>query len=160
MPDMMRNDREIAERKLIDAVWEGAQYCHVAMIEKGTPYVLPMNFAYDGRNIFLHSAREGLKIAALRANPLLCVQAEHDVELVRKGPPCSWGMHYRSAIARGMARFLEDAEERHAALTLIARKYGWEQRTPFPEAMLARVCVICMDIEEMSGKQFPAQMSS
>ncbi len=44
-------------------------------IAAGWPYVTPVNYYFDGEDIFIHSA-PGKKIDALRANPRICLQVD------------------------------------------------------------------------------------
>ncbi|HKX33006.1 MAG TPA: pyridoxamine 5'-phosphate oxidase family protein [Blastocatellia bacterium] len=56
----------------------------------GAPYVVPVNYYFDGEDIYVHSL-PGRKIEALRANPSACLQ----VDEIRDA------YHWRSVIAYG-----------------------------------------------------------
>ena len=56
---MRRRDQEITDREEIDTIIRDARVFHLAMAESGGPYVLPLNFGYDGACIYFHSATEG-----------------------------------------------------------------------------------------------------
>ena len=57
---MRRNDREITDRRDIDEIIKRCRVCHLAMCDDGQPYVVPLNFGYDGRFLFFHTASEGI----------------------------------------------------------------------------------------------------
>src|SRR5262245_39003501 len=44
-------------------------------IAAGWPYVVPVNYYFDGRDIYIHSL-PGKKLDALRVNPRVCLQAD------------------------------------------------------------------------------------
>src|SRR5262249_33579945 len=44
-------------------------------IADGVPYVVPINYVFDGENIYSHSLA-GTKIDALRLNPAACLQVD------------------------------------------------------------------------------------
>lgn len=154
---MRRKDKEITDRATIDAILREAAICHVAMICENRPYVVPMNFGYDGRAIYLHSAASGTKIDALRANPQVCVQAGCGMELIRGETACAHTMRYKSVIANGRAVFLDEIEDKRSALICIASKYAGALATEFPDAALQRIALLRVEIETISGKQSPAR---
>ena len=61
------------------------------------PYAVPINYVYDGEHIYLHSAKQGHKIDALKRNPKmsLCVVAQGDIV------PEEFTTYFRSAIVFG-----------------------------------------------------------
>lgn len=46
----------------------------------GLTYVVPINYAYDGRAVYAHS-NDGLKLRLLRANPNVCVEVDQVSDL-------------------------------------------------------------------------------
>lgn len=79
---MRRKDKEIVSRAECDAVLNEAQVAHVAMVDGEKPYVVAMNFSYDGRALYLHCAKEGRKLEILARNPNVCIGAETGVRFV------------------------------------------------------------------------------
>jgi nitroimidazol reductase NimA-like FMN-containing flavoprotein (pyridoxamine 5'-phosphate oxidase superfamily) len=67
-------------REAVDALLERARAGHIACTEGQQPYVTPFSFGYDRVHIY-GFATMGRKIAALRANPLVCVAAQEAVNL-------------------------------------------------------------------------------
>jgi nitroimidazol reductase NimA-like FMN-containing flavoprotein (pyridoxamine 5'-phosphate oxidase superfamily) len=75
------------------------------------PYVVPVNYAFDGDNIYVHSLM-GRKLEALRANPKACVQVDEVLD----------EYHWYSAIAFGTYGEITDPGERQRAVrSLLAR---------------------------------------
>lgn len=114
------------------------------------PYAVPVNYAYDGISIYIHSAAQGHKIDALKRNPKcsLCIVDKDDVI------PEEFTSYFRSVIVFGKAHFVESTDEKIAALRLLGDKYspGID-----PEAEIARfiksVCIVRIDIDSVTGKE-------
>ncbi|MCK9363549.1 MAG: pyridoxamine 5'-phosphate oxidase family protein [Syntrophales bacterium] len=149
---MRRADKEITERKLIDSIIHKSLACRIAMCDGKMPYVIPMSFGYDGKNIYLHSAKEGRKIEILKGNPLVCFEFETDCEVLPTPRACSFTMRYKSVIGFGNACFLEDIEERSAALRTIISQYT-DKIVALSENDLEKITIIRIDIEQITGKQ-------
>lgn len=49
--------------------------CRIACIDGKFPYIVPLNYFYDGKYIYAQS-QEGKKIKALRKNPNVCIQVD------------------------------------------------------------------------------------
>jgi hypothetical protein len=149
---MRRAEREIKDREAIEDILRKATVCRLAVCSEDVPYIVPLNFGYESDRLYFHSAPEGRKIAALKANPQVCFEVDIDAELVSAGKPCGWTVRYRSVIGFGRARLLEDAAEKKRALDIIVGHYD---RGPFeyPEKAIAEVAVVEVEIESLTGKQ-------
>ena len=70
---MRRSDREITDLPEILSIINGCKVIHLAMIDDGEPYLLPLNFGYACENgafsFFCRSAREA-EVFAIRADKL------------------------------------------------------------------------------------------
>ncbi|MBP1928821.1 nitroimidazol reductase NimA-like FMN-containing flavoprotein (pyridoxamine 5'-phosphate oxidase superfamily) [Methanolinea mesophila] len=146
---MRRGERERNDPAWIAEVLRDARVCRVAFAGP-EPYVVPLCFGYEENRIYLHSAPEGKKMDLFSGNPKVCVEFETGVELVTGGPPCDWGMKYRTVISSGTARLVEDEDEKLRALSLIAKHYG--AKGTITPGMAGKVAVIRIDLEEVSGK--------
>lgn len=116
----------------------------------GSPYAVPVNYVYDGEHIYLHSANQGHKIDALRANPRmsLCVVAQGGIV------PDEFTTYFRSAIAFGTARFVDDEAEKAEALRKLCDKYS-PGLDPAHEIarFIKTVAIIKITITRLTGKQ-------
>lgn len=77
----------------------------LACIADGEPYVVPINYFFDGENIYMHSLA-GKKIAALRSNPRACLQVDEIED----------PYHWRSVIAYGNYEEISDEQERERVM--------------------------------------------
>ena len=57
-----------------------ARLCRVAYVHEGQPYIIPMCCAYDNNYLYSFSTH-GQKTTWMRANPLVCVEAEEVTSL-------------------------------------------------------------------------------
>lgn len=149
---MRRKDREITDREEMELILNAAPVCRLGMANAGEPYVVPVCFGYEDGSIYVHSAPEGEKIAILAKNPRVCVEVDLTSGPIPDENPCAWEMRYKSVICSGNAVFLTENEEKKKALTCILRHYGADPH-PFTESSLAKVCVIRIDVDTMTGKK-------
>ncbi len=153
---MRRADKAVTDQKEIEAILREAQVCRIAMCDRSEPYVVPVCFGYEDRKLYFHSAAEGKKIEALRANPRVCFEVEVDVEVRLGKVPCGSGVRYRSVIGRGRAELIEDEDEKRRALDVLMRHYGGEfldyARSPAAAAAMKKIAVVRIAVEEMTGK--------
>lgn len=148
---MRRSDREISDRAELDAMLRRENVLHLGLCDGAEPYVVPMNYGYDGTALYLHSALEGRKIEALRANPRVCFTVTAEQQVVPSDVPCGWSVKYRSLIGYGTATLLETAEEKAAGLAALMRQFT-DKSFQFPSEALAKTAVIRIEISEMTGK--------
>ena len=149
---MRRKDKEISDKAIMESIIRDSRVCRIALCDGDRPYVVPMCFGYDGRNIFLHSAREGRKIDILKRNPNVCFEFESGCEVKHADKPCSFSMRYRSVMGSGKACFLVDAEERQQAMQLIIGQYT-DKTFVMGDNELKGITIIRIDIDEITGKQ-------
>ena len=142
-----------------------APVAFLALVDRGRPYVVPMNFAYEpddgptagagdppGRLVF-HSG-PGRKTAALEADPHVCVALSADESFVQGPTPCKDGFSFRSVLVEGQATLLDDPGERDRALRAIVAKHDPAGAAkPFDEAVLARTLVYAVEIETVSYRE-------
>ena len=150
---MRRNEREINDREEMEAIIQRAQVCRIGLSEKDVPYIVPMDFGYEGNCLYFHCASEGKKLDMIRQNSKVCFEMDIDHQMVKPaGRPCEWSAKYRSVIGFGKAFIIEDLQEKSAALNIITRHYGGD-RYDFSEKELERVGIIKIEISSMTGKK-------
>jgi uncharacterized protein len=85
-------------------------YGHLACSLDDRPYVVPTNFAYEGKFIYVYTT-EGMKTNIIDTNPHVCLQVE---EIVDSG-------EWQSVVVEGDAERITDPSERELALKLVRR---------------------------------------
>lgn len=153
---MRRKDREIIDVEEIEDIIKQALICDVAMCRDSQPYLVTMNFGFDEKYIYLHSAAEGLKIDILKENPLVCISFVQDAQFVPSLIPCESTMKYKSVVAFGRAEFITERDEKQKALAYIIKHYYRqvdEKRLTFSEYDQEKYMVLKVKIERISGKK-------
>jgi nitroimidazol reductase NimA-like FMN-containing flavoprotein (pyridoxamine 5'-phosphate oxidase superfamily) len=147
---MRRADRLVTDRAAIDDVLRRAEILHVAMTGADGPYVVPVNFGYDGRALYIHCATAGHKLDVLAADPRVCFETCVDVRIV-PGDGCEWGARFRSVVGFGTATLLDDEAEKGYGLGVLVSQYSGRPET-VPAADARGVAVLRIDISSMTGK--------
>jgi uncharacterized protein len=148
---MRRSDREIKDRKAIDDVIRRCRVCHLAMCDDGQPYVVPLNFGYDGRFLYFHSALEGKKIDITKRNNRVGFGFDILHEIIQAKHACDWGAKYESVVGSGTAEIVDALEAKREALECIMGQYG-SDAGDFPEETLKKTLIFRVLIVEISGK--------
>lgn len=155
---MRRHEREITEFGPLVDILARSDYMTLSFADGNTPYAVPVNFGFeadeDARRVvlYVHGAREGTKLDFIRRNPRTAFAAVADAEPAPGAVPCAWSEYYESVCGTGEAHLVEDEAEKRAALMCILRKHGYTGSADFPDAALATVCVIRIDVSEITGK--------
>jgi len=152
---MRRTEQEITQPSEIDEIIAEADVCRLGMSDGDQPYTLPVNFGYKPGTFFIHGAGSGRKIDVLKANPKVCIEIDlpTGVEEDSERRACNYGYGYRSIIAEGTARFIDDTEEKREALSIIVKKYDPDNDCDFPGANLSRTIVIAVDVAKLTAKR-------
>jgi nitroimidazol reductase NimA-like FMN-containing flavoprotein (pyridoxamine 5'-phosphate oxidase superfamily) len=124
----------------------------MALCKDGQPYVIPLNFGYDGKYLYFHSADEGNKIEIIRQNNRIGFEFDILHEIITEEMPCEWGTRYESVVGTGVAEFIDSHQEKSKALECILRQYGGSFNE-FKEAAIAKVTIIRVTISSISGKE-------
>jgi len=145
----------------INDVLESAKVGRLGLYDAGYPYVVPVNFAFETGHIYFHSADVGTKIELMKENPSVCFEVDQYIKTVDASNVCGYDTAYRSVIAFGKARILEDAEEKAKALRLIVSKYARPEEARKLETRIveahrsshgSRTVVVDILIQQMTGK--------
>jgi nitroimidazol reductase NimA-like FMN-containing flavoprotein (pyridoxamine 5'-phosphate oxidase superfamily) len=146
----------------IENIIRGCEYCNLAMIDQnGFPYVVPMNFGYNEGYIYLHSSKQGRKIGILKSSPNVCLSfsTDHQLRWQNEDVACSYSMRFRSVIAFGKAKFVEDLDCKRSALEIIMKQYS-QRQFRFNEPAVKDVAVIQVVIEKIEGRVYGYETST
>jgi uncharacterized protein len=155
---MRRKDREVSDQEGIKSIIDKCKVCHLAMVDKGMPYVVPLNFGYeiedDNLILFFHSAKTGRKIDILRENNAVCFEMACEGKLSDIKDPCNAGYYFESVIGFGRVEFIEEVPEKGRALTLLM-KHQSDRDFTFTEKQADSVCVFKVVSTDYAGKRKP-----
>jgi uncharacterized protein len=155
---MRRADKEITDTGELHRILDEALVLHLGMVDDGRPYVVPLNFAREGDELWLHCAAEGRKLRCLRRHSDVCVLVERVFEVTEGPSACGdWTSHYESVIGFGTAVVVDDEEHRLRGLRAIMGKYSGRQDWQFSAATLAKTVIVRVDLDSLTGKRSPAK---
>ena len=150
---MRRKDKEIQDRNLIDQVIDRAQICRLGLCKDNQPYVIPISFGYDGVSIYLHTAREGMKLDYISANNRVCFEMEYDVKTISdETNSCEWSQSFYSVIGFGAIHQVTGLEGKTRALNHIMKHYSGRE-WDFNERSFDKIKVWEIKISQISGKK-------
>jgi hypothetical protein len=149
MRSMRRADHRMPPAECA-ALLERAEVLRLGLVDSDGPYVVPVNFGFDGERIWVHGPLEGRRIDAIAADPRVCFEADEG-EIVRAARPCGFTSRFASVIGYGTARLLEGASEKRRGLDAIMRHYG-STGEGIPDEKLAITSVVEISIESLEGK--------
>src|SRR5437870_10452693 len=90
------------------ALLQREYFGHLGCAHDGRPYVVPMNYAYDGKELYFFTTH-GMKTQFIDANPLVCLQVEEIKD----------STHWRSVMVIGRAEKLTKKDDTERAMKLI-----------------------------------------
>ena len=139
-------------------ILDNSKVVHIGMIDGDEPYVVPMNYGYtleDGKlTLWLHCAKRGRKLDALKANNKVFFEMECGLQPFDGDIACRYGISYSSIMGRGTAEIIEDVEVKKAALTqLMKTQTGMD--FDFEDKMASIVSIIRIDTIEFTAKHRP-----
>jgi nitroimidazol reductase NimA-like FMN-containing flavoprotein (pyridoxamine 5'-phosphate oxidase superfamily) len=150
LPERGHYDRETIYRILDEAL-----ICHVGFVEKGQPFVIPINFARLEDTIVLHGAKASRLLKHIEAGHPVCVTATLVDGLVLARSVFHHSVNYRSVVLFGKGRPVVEEQEKLAALKAITEHLipgRWQEaRLPNRKEMNA-TRVVSIQIEEASAK--------
>lgn len=151
-----RRELEVTDLNEIKRILDTCKVVHVAMVDDGKPYMVPMNYGYtleDGKlTLYLHGATKGRKLDVMRKNPDVFVEMECDLMPFAGDLACQYGMAYASIMGEGKAVFVEDPEAKMEAMSILMKSQTGKDFT-FNERLVSIVTVIRIDVEEFTAKK-------
>lgn len=150
---MRRKDKQIDNREIIDKIIKESLVCRIALSKNDLPYIVPVSFGYDGKYIYVHTAKEGKKIDYLNLNSHVCFEFDINVKTIEhESVACKWTTSYQSVIGFGKMTEINQFDEASHALNQIMLQYSgkkWEMT----QKMLSTVKMWKIKIEEINGKE-------
>ena len=93
------------------ALLERQSFGHLGCARDNRPYVVPMNYAYNGSELYFFTT-QGMKTRFIDANPEVCLQVEE----------VSDSTHWRSVMVTGKAEHITGDEHMQDAMKLITQR--------------------------------------
>jgi nitroimidazol reductase NimA-like FMN-containing flavoprotein (pyridoxamine 5'-phosphate oxidase superfamily) len=93
------------------ALLQRESFGHLGCARDNRPYVVPMHYAYDGKELFFFTT-QGMKTQYIDANPKVCLQVEEIKDSTR----------WRSVMVIGSATEITKKEETQRAMKFITER--------------------------------------
>ena len=159
LPQVRRKDKLMSEeqaREFIVSAYSGT----VATVgPDGWPYAVPLLYVWMNGEIWLHNTRvTGHFRRNIEHEARVCFVVEEPGEIFPYGRfECDTSIAYRSVVAFGRVRIIEDTPQKAAFFDAFMAKYNnpdWVRPQGF-YPRLDQVTVYAMAIERMTGKETP-----
>jgi nitroimidazol reductase NimA-like FMN-containing flavoprotein (pyridoxamine 5'-phosphate oxidase superfamily) len=161
---MMQTDRTVLRRmpkrgshdlKDVYAILDAAFLAHVGFNVNGQPFVIPTLYGREGDNLYLHGSAASRMLRELESGAPVCVTVTLVDGLVLARAAFHHSMNYRSVVAFGTARKIDDAAQKTHALRVISENViagRWNDvRCPSGKELKA-TAILEFAIEEASAK--------
>lgn len=120
--------------------------------DEGYPYTVPVNYAYAHGVVYIHCAKAGHKLDAIRQNSKVSFCVIDQDEIV----PEELTTYFRSVVAFGQASEVIDDDEKRQAMLLLSKKYAphlEEKGKTAIEKEWKILSVLKIQIEHATGKE-------
>ena len=152
---MRRTDREITDLNIIKGILDDSKVIRITMFDDEYPYIVPLCFGYEitgnGMDIYLHCAKEGMKLDLIKKNNHVSFEVDDFVrtQIMHYGITA----RYRSVIGSGDATILDSDEDKRHGLQLILNQYGYQDYDLSNCKTFDFTTVIRIHVKEFHGKK-------
>ena len=151
--EMRRKRQQMPESEAVAILERGSHGVLAVLGDGGYPYAVPISYVYEDGKIYMHCAKSGHKLDAVRA----CEKASFCVVDQDEVVQAEFTSHYRSAIAFGRIREITDDAEKRRTVALLARKYCPDlpqaEHDKAMERAWAPLNMLELTIEHLTAKQ-------
>ncbi len=149
---MRRYTQELPVSEALDILKNSTSGTLALLGDEGYPYAVPLSYVYADEKLYFHCAKEGHKIDAIKncGKASFCVIDEDNIVAEE------FTTYFKSVIAFGKIRILENADEIRTAIEILSDKYcpvGEDLRNKEIESSLSRLCMLEFEIEHLTGKE-------
>ena len=148
---MRRFKQQLSDEEAKRVLTEGQTLVLALHGDDGYPYAVPLNYVYHDGKVYVHCAKDGNKLDAVRCDTKATITVIERDDVV----PEKLATYYRSVIAFGHARILEDDEEKRRAAEVLGLHYY-----NVPEAVQKEIettwnALVCIEItiDHLTGKE-------
>ncbi len=149
-PTMRRKDRQMSKSEAEDVLRTGEYGILSTTNSVGYPYGIPLNFAFDGRTIYFHGAKDaGEKFFAFERSSKACFTVVRNSQV----HPEQFSSAFESCIVFGRVR---KAENPRTGLQRLIEKYSpefLEEGEAYIDRAISHTAVFQFDIENVCGKR-------
>lgn len=143
------------DAETVHAILDAGIVGHLAFLDGAVPIVVPMLYARNGHELYLHGSPQSRVLGLAREGARLCVTVTHVDGLVLARSHFHHSVNYRSVVVMGAGRLVEEREEKLEAMRLLVEHIvpgrAADSRGP-SDGELKATEMVAMAIEEASAK--------
>lgn len=150
-----KSDRASYDRASVHAILDEGFLAHVGFVDKDWPMVIPMIYGRIDDTLYLHGAKAARFAKTLGKGVPVCIEVTLVDALVLARSAFHSSMNYRSVVVHGMARQVQDADEKTRVLAEITDHLvpgRWDEARPMTDKELKSTGVIAVPIEHAVAK--------
>lgn len=150
-----RPQRAAYDEATVFEILDAGVMAHVGYVIDGQPFVTPTAYWREGRTLYWHGAAASRMLATVADGAPVCVTVSFLDGFIVGRSGIMHSLNYRSVMAFGRARLVEDPAAKRAAMeAFIDRLYAGRpaKLRPTTDAELAQIALVEMEIEEASAK--------
>ncbi len=149
---MRRKAQLLSEEETIKIFEKGTSGVLAVLGDEDYPYAVPLSYIYCDSKIYFHGSKSGHMLDSILKHEKVsfCVIDEDKVV------PEEYTTYFRSAIAFGKVRVIDNENEKRNAIEKLAVRYtpnDEEGRLKKIEREYKILCMFELDIEHMTGKE-------
>ena len=151
--EMYKKERQMSPENAAKIFSEGNHGTLAVNGDDGYPYAVPVNYVFIDGKIYIHSAKYGYKIDALKQNDKVCFTAILNSQII----PDKFTAAFESVVAFGKASFIDDGDEKLTALRTFIERFSPDHQEAgerFIHAAYEKTQIIRIDVEQMTGKAY------
>ena len=158
-PPVRRKDKLMSEDRVREMMSHAFAGRLATVGPDGWPYIVPLLYVWMNGEIWVHNSRaHGHFRGNVEHEPRVCFEVDAPGEVFPNGPAeCDTTVAYRSVVAFGRIRIVEDQAEKKAFFDALMKKYAdpkWDRpKGIYPR--LEQVSVYAIAVERITGKATP-----
>lgn len=149
---MQRKEKQIKDTAVIEHILKSNCICRTAFSCGNMPYIIPMNYGYDGTHLYLHTAHEGKKMDIIKKNQAVCFEVSDSIKIITSDVACEFTTSFRSVIGYGKIYPLKDASDKKKALLSIMEQVSNQRDWSFEDSAFEKTEILQINIESVTGK--------
>lgn len=139
----------------IGGILDRGLIAHVAFVDDGEPFCIPMLYAYADDRIYVHGSRASRALRVLSRGAPACVTVTLVHGLVFARSVFEHTANYESVVAFGRFTAVDEPVERMGALEAFTEKVlpgRWREVRPPSSQELKALSILSMEVEEAAAK--------
>lgn len=150
--EMYKKERQLSDDMAKELFAKGNHGTLAVNGDDGYPYAVPVNYVYKNESIYIHSAKYGYKIDAVKRDSRVCFSAILNSAVKQD----KFTAAYQSVVAFGRISFVEDETEKRNILEEFIYKMSpdfIEGGMKFVNGAIGKTALLKIEVEEIKGKQ-------